>query len=366
MSEPNLSMSNDRVVFLTGFPGFIASRLLRRLAREGGRFLLLVQPALAERAKEELKNIAGDTGRSLSDFALLQGDITQSNLGLSPADLETARSQSTVVFHLAAIYDLAVAQDIAMRVNVEGTRNVNQFAASLPHLAHYHYISTCYVAGKRKGVIYEHELRHNAGFRNYYEETKYLAEIEVDELKSALPITIHRPAVVCGDSHTGETAKYDGIYYLIHYLLKWPLLLSAFNIGNSEVTLNLVPVDFVVEAISALARDPLSIGKTVQIADPNPLTTRQLFNTIARSIAGKEARVTLPASLVQTSLMLPLAPKITDLPHSAVPYFFLKQTYDTTEATSLLAPHGVSCPPFESYVETIADYAARHPVLNDH
>jgi thioester reductase-like protein len=359
-------MQTEETVFMTGFPGFIASRLLRRLAREGGRFLLLVQPAFVERAQEELENIAVNAGRSVSDFALLQGDITQPDLGLSPADLETARSQSTVLFHLAAIYDLAVARDVAMRVNVEGTRNVNQFAVSLPHLRHYHYVSTCYVAGKRQGVIYEHELQHDAGFRNYYEETKYLAETEVDNLKSDLPITIHRPAVVCGDSRTGETAKYDGIYYLIHYLLKWPSLLSIFNIGNIDVSLNLVPVDFVVEAMSELARDPLSVGKTVQLADPNPLTTRELFNTIAQSIAGKEARFTLPASIVQTSLMLPLAPKITDLPHSAVPYFFLKQTYDTAQATKLLAPHGISCPPFESYVKTIADYAARHPVLKNH
>ena len=356
-------MSTGETFFLTGFPGFIASRLVRRLAGEGGRFLLLVQSSFAERAQEEVKNIASQTGRSISDFALLPGDITQPGLGLSPEDLQTARSHSTVLLHLAAIYDLAVARDIAMRVNVEGTRNVNQFAGSLPHLRHYHYISTCYVAGKRKGVIYENELQHEAGFRNYYEETKYLAEMQVDELKSQLPITIHRPAVVCGDSRTGETVKYDGIYYLIHYLLKWPSLLSVFNIGNTDVTLNLVPVDFVVEAILALARDPLSIGKTVQLADPNPLTTRELFNTIARSIEGREARITLPASLVKTSLMLPLAPRITDLPHSAVPYFFLKQTYDTAQATKLLAPHGISCPPFESYVRNIAGYAALHPTL---
>jgi thioester reductase-like protein len=356
-------MLTKETIFLTGFPGFIASRLLRRLAGEGGRFLLLVQPSFVERAQEELKNIAADSGKPISDFAILPGDITQPNLGLNPADLETARSHSTVLFHLAAVYDLAVARDVAMRVNVEGTCNVNQFAGSLSDLRHYHYISTCYVAGKRKGVIYENELEHDAGFRNYYEETKYLAETEVDKLKSDLPITIHRPAVVCGDSQTGETVKYDGIYYLIHYLLKWPSLLSTFNIGNSDVSLNLVPVDFVVKAISALARDPLSIGKTVQLADPNPLTTRQLFNTIARSIADKEASITLPAPLVRTSLMLPLAPKITDLPHSAVPYFFLKQTYDTAQATKLLAPHGISCPPFESYVKIIAEYAALHPTL---
>jgi thioester reductase-like protein len=231
-------------------------------------------------------------------------------------------------------------------------------------LRHYHYVSTCYVAGKRTGRIFENELRHDAGFRNYYEETKYLAETEVEGLKSQLPITIHRPAVVCGDSHTGETAKYDGIYYLINYLLKWPSLLSNFNIGNDDVSLNLVPVDFVVEAMSALATDVKAIGTTLQLADPNPLTTRELFNLIARRLVGKEARITVPARLVESSLMLPPSPALSGLPHRGVPYFFLKQSYDTTQASQLLAPHGVTCPPFSSYVTTIVDYAMSHPTLN--
>jgi nucleoside-diphosphate-sugar epimerase len=358
-------MLTEDTIFLTGFPGFIAGRLVRRLAREGGRFLLLVQPNFVERAQQELAIVASEHGRSISDFALLPGDITAPNLGMSSADLEIARAESTLLFHLAAIYDLAVARETGLRINLEGTRNVNEFARLLPHLRNYHYVSTCYVAGKRTGRILETELQHGAGFRNHYEETKYLAELEVEALKSELPVTIHRPAVVCGDSHSGETAKYDGIYYLINYLLKWPAVLSAFNIGNNDVSLNLVPVDFVVEAIATLARDPLAVGKTIQLADPEPLTTRELFNTIARSMTGRESRVTLPASVIQTSLMLPLAPKITGLPHSGVPYFFLKQTYDTVQATALLEPHGIRCPPFASYAATIVDYAARHRILGN-
>ena len=357
-------MSAEQTIFLTGFPGFIATRLLRRLAIDSARFLLLVQPAFAERAQHELRLIAEQAGRSVSDFTLVTGDITMPNLGMSSADFERARSKSIILFHLAAIYDLAVTRELALRVNVEGTRNVNEFARSLSDLRHYHYVSTCYVAGKRTGRILEDELRHEAGFRNHYEETKYLAELEVEKLKLELPVTIHRPAVVCGDSRTGETAKYDGIYYLIRYLLKWPSVLSTFNIGNSEVALNLVPVDFVVEAMATLAQDPLSIGKTIHLADPAPLTTRELFNQIARSIVGRESRFTIPGSLVEFSLMLPLAPNITGLPHSGVPYFFLKQNYDTAQAGELLKPHGISCPPFRSYVGTIVDYAARHPVLN--
>jgi thioester reductase-like protein len=356
-------MSTDETIFLTGFPGFIACRLLRRLAKEGGRYLLLVQPAFAERAEAELKSVAEETGRSRSDFVILPGDITRGDLGMSQADLARARAETTTIFHLAAVYDLAVAREMALSVNVEGTRNVNQFARSVPGLRHYHYVSTCYVAGKRTGVIYENELEHTAGFRNYYEETKYLAEIEVDALKTELPITIHRPSVVCGDSETGETIKYDGIYYLIRYLLKRPSILSVVNIGNSVVSLNLVPVDFVVNAMAALARDPTAIGKTIQLADPAPLTTQELFNEIARKLAGRGALMTLPASLVESSLMLSISPKLSGLPHSAVPYFFLKQTYDTAQATQLLAPLDISCPPFSSYVGTIVDYAARHPEL---
>lgn len=353
----------DETVFLTGFPGFIASRLVRRLASEGAGFLLLVQPAFIERAQQELKQIADHSGKPLANFRILEGDIIKSDLGLSSRELEMARAESTVIFHLAAIYDLAVARDVAMSVNVDGTRNVNQFARSLPNLRHYHYVSTCYVAGKRRGRILERELRHEAGFRNYYEETKYLAEAEVDSLKSELPVTIYRPSVVCGDSQTGETAKYDGIYYLIHYLLKWPRVLSFFNIGNREVSLNLVPVDFVVGGMVALARDARAVGKTIQLADPNPLSTYELFNTIACQISGRGSRITVPASLVQSCLMLPPSPSISGLPHRAVPYFFLSQTYDTSLAVELLEPHSVRCPAFPNYAKAIVEFVTRHPVL---
>jgi thioester reductase-like protein len=356
-------MPLDETVFITGFPGFIAGRLLERLAREGGRFLLLVQSSLMDRARVHLERIAQQTGNPLSNFRILEGDIAQPNLGMSQADLAIASCKPTVIFHLAAIYDLAVTRDIAMQVNVAGTRNVNEFAQSLPNLGHYHYVSTCYVAGKRKGRILETELKHAAGFRNHYEESKYLAEVEVEALKSTLPITIHRPAVVCGDSKTGETAKYDGIYYLIHYLRKWPSVLKLFNIGNREVSLNLVPVDFVVDGMAALVRDPRAIGKTIQLADPNPLTTHELFNTIARRLKGSGSFITVPAPIVQFSLMLPPSPRITDLPHHGVPYFFLKQTYDTMQARAMLEPHKLRCPPFSSYADTIVDYAVSHPVL---
>src|SRR5687768_1070079 len=277
-------MSFSETILLTGFPGFIATRLVARLARHNTQFYLLVQPEFIERAAAAIERVAEQTHTPLENFALIEGDITHPNLGITEEDLQTIRDETTTVYHLAAAYDLAVDKETATRVNLEGTKNVNELCRSLPNLRRYNYVSTCYVAGKRLGRILETDLAHDAGFRNFYEETKYLAEMEVEKLKADLPVTIFRPSVVVGDSQTGETVKYDGIYYLIHYLRKAPALLRVFNVGNKDVRLNLVPVDFVVEGIAALARDPAAVGKTVALADPDPLTTSELFDTIAKTM----------------------------------------------------------------------------------
>lgn len=356
-------MFAEKTVFITGFPGFIAGRLVERLAREGARFTLLVQPALLKRAYEDVAQIVAETGAPAEYFSIVDGDITKPDLGLTQMDLERARAETQTVFHLAAAYDLAVAHEVGQLVNVQGTQNVNEFAKSITSLRRYHYVSTCYVAGRRSGLIREDELEHAAGFRNHYEGSKYLAELSVEALKSELPVTIHRPAVVVGDSRTGETAKYDGIYYLIHYLRRWPGGLTLLNIGNPRVSLNLVPIDYVIKAMSALAKDERAIGTTVQIADPAPLTTEQLFDEIAKTVGGRESWMTIPRRIVYPMLMAPGAPKITGLPHSAVPYFFLEQTYDTSRVSELLEPHGIKCPAFPDYVGALVKYVEEQPAL---
>lgn len=350
-------------IFLTGFPGFIAGRLVESLARTETQFFLLVQPQFVEKAMADIEEIAAATGTPLESFVIVEGDITKPDLGMTAEDLEIIRSETTDVFHLAAVYDLAVAKELAFSVNLDGTKNVNDFVRSVHKLNRYNYISTCYVAGKRLGEISETELEHEAGFRNYYEETKYLAEMEVEKLKKSLPVTIFRPSVVVGDSETGETVKYDGIYYLIRYLRKAPILLRVVNVGNSDVRLNLVPVDFVVAAIAALARDNKAKGKTIALADPSPMTTAELFDAIAKDMTGRRSEFRPSPKLVEWFLSLRVSPPLTGLPHHGVPYFFISQTYDTKVATKLLKPHKISCPPFTSYVSNLLDFVEENPEL---
>jgi thioester reductase-like protein len=356
-------MKFSETMFLTGFPGFIAERLVKRLAKPDTQFFLLVQPQFIEKATRDIDRISNETGTPLENFAIIEGDITSKNLGISSEDLETVRAETTDVFHLAAIYDLSVAKEPAFLVNVEGTKNVNEFAKTVKNLRRYNYISTCYVAGKRMGEIRENELEHDAGFRNFYEETKYLAEVEVENLKSELPITIFRPSVVVGDSQTGETAKYDGIYYVIFYLKKFPSLLRLVNVGNKDVRLNLVPVDFVVEGIAALSKDEAALGKTIALADPNPLTTEEICNEISEAMIGKKSVLTPPMKFVEWSLNLPFSPVFSGLPFSGVPYFFVPQTYDTSISKELLNKHNITCPNFRNYVRNLLKFVEENPKL---
>jgi thioester reductase-like protein len=357
------SMSFTETVFLTGFPGFIAHRLVERLANPETQFFLLVQKQFTEKAMRDIEQISQKTNVPLENIALIEGDITHENLGISEEDLKTVRLETTDVFHLAAVYDLAVEKDLGYRVNVEGTRNVNAFVKNVPNLRRYNYVSTCYVAGRRTGDILENELEHDAGFRNFYEETKYFAEMEVEKLKTELPVTIFRPSVVVGDSRTGETAKYDGIYYVIFYYKKFAPLLRLANVGNKTVKLNLVPVDFVVEGIAALSKDEEAIGKTIALADPHPLSTAEICDAIIEALTGKKSVVTPPPSLVEFSLNLPLSPLVTGLPHYGVPYFFLEQTYNTEVSEKLLEAHHIACPNFKDYAKNLVAFVEKNPKL---
>src|SRR2546425_8303654 len=127
-------MAFNETVFVTGFPGFLATRLVRRLSAEGARFILLSLPQFTGVAQLEAAKIAADTAADANNFLIIEGDITKPDLGLSMNDWERARRETTTIFHLAAVYNLAVDSAVAAHVNVEGTLNINNFAKSIENL----------------------------------------------------------------------------------------------------------------------------------------------------------------------------------------------------------------------------------------
>ncbi len=350
-------------VFFTGFPGFLGSSLLPRIAarRRAEEIVCIVQPKFMAVAKEALGRIAAAHDPRLSArVRLVAGDIATPGLGL-PAEM--ARDL-TEVWHLAAIYDLSVARNAAHRVNVEGTRNVLDFAAGSRALERVHYVSTCYVSGRHHGRFMEGDLEKGQAFNNFYEETKHLAEAEIRRrMAGGLPATIYRPAVVTGDSTTGATQKYDGPYYVIRWIVKQPRLAIMPTVGEIDRnSLNVVPRDWLIDAIDRLAGMERSRGVTYQLADPDPPSIREMLDGIAGAAGKKLVRVPLPLGLAKWSIdQVPGVFRLMQIPSTAIDYFVHPATYDTTNSARDLAGSGLALPRFRDYCANLVRYVEQHP-----
>jgi thioester reductase-like protein len=356
-------MSMRSTILFTGFPGFLGCALLPSLlASDRSRTAIcLVQRKYADLASRRVGELVAARPDLGSRIRLVEGDLTLPDLGLERTE-EIAR-QVSEIYHLAAIYDLEVSREVALAVNVEGTRRMLELARRCPSLRRFHHVSTCYVSGRHPGTFGETDLEVGQSFNNRYEETKYLAEIDVQlATKAGLPSTIYRPAIVVGDSATGETIKYDGLYYMIRFLLRQPRIAVMPMIGDpTKAWVTLVPRDFVVRAITHLAEIDASAGQVYQLADPDPPTVEELGDILARATGRRLIRVRLHAGLARRALERPLIRWITGLPAALVDYFVHPTLYATDRTRADLEGSGIVLPSFRSYAESLVSFVADNP-----
>ena len=351
-------------IFFTGFPGFLCSSLVPRvLARSpAARAVCLVQPRYSALALERVADIERDHPELRGRIDLRSGDITQPDLGIATSS--ALRREIAEIYHLAAVYDLNVTRETGMRVNVEGTEHVLDFAETCPSLRGLHYISTCYVSGRHQGVFREADLECGQSFNNAYEETKYLAEVAARaRMGRGLPVAIYRPAIVVGDSTTGATQKYDGPYYAIQWLLRQPRVAVMPVVGDpKQFQFNVVPRDFVVSAIDYISARADCIGRTYQLADPHPPTVDRVLATLAEATRRLMIRFPLRIGVAKWSIdRTPGVYRMLRIPSSAVDYFVHPTRYDTTNAAAALAGSGIRCPAFESYARRLVAFVEAHP-----
>jgi thioester reductase-like protein len=349
-------------LLFTGFPGFLGSSLLPRLlARTDDTATCLVQPAYAALAEQRVAELATAEASLAGRIRLVTGDITRPMLGL--ADPDTITDAVTEVWHLAAAYDLAVPRDVGMRVNVEGTRYVLDLASRCPHLQRLHYFSTCYVSGRYTGPFSEDDLEIGAPFNNHYEETKHLAEAQVQaRMAEGLPATIYRPSIVIGDSRTGQTQKFDGLYFVLRLLLHQPPLAVLPVFGDpTAYRVNIVPSDYVIDATVYLSGLDRSVGRTYHLADPHPMTVAEWYDALAEATGRRVVPVPLPEHLTRTAIdRIPGATTLLGMPAELVDYFVHPTHYLTSRTQDELAGSGISCPRFPDYAPAIVDYMRHH------
>jgi thioester reductase-like protein len=343
---------------VTGFPGFIGRRLAARLVADDRKAQVVA--LVEERMLDPSRAAAGEI--DAERIEVLAGDIGERRLGLADADYERLRSRVRRVYHLAAIYDLAVPLTVAQRVNVDGTGNVLELCADAKSLERLAYVSTAYVAGMRSGIVYEHELVMGQEFKNHYESTKFQAEAWVREYMDRVPTTVLRPAIVVGDSQTGETQKFDGPYFILRTIAEaerngQPVV----QFGRADAPFNVVPVDFVVEAIAATATDPAAEGETLHLVDPEPLTANELTGALSREYAGREPRGRIPPSLVKGMLRFSaVRERFGGAPPESIVYLNHPVRFDTRRAVDLLEPHGLRPPNFTDYVGAMVAFFREH------
>jgi thioester reductase-like protein len=352
-------------VFLTGFPGFLGSGLIERLLDryDDTTVTCLVQSKFREEAESRAADLADDPDRI--DF--VEGDLTADRLGLAEEAYADLQAQTVEVFHLAAIYDLAVEREPARQVNVAGTRRMLEFAAGVDGLERFHYVSTVVVAGTYDGRFTEDMLREGQQFCNYYESTKHAAEVLVQERMDELPVTIYRPGVAVGDSDTGATQKYDGMYEFVELLAdQGSTAVVPTVFGSSGAEFNVVPRDYIVDAIGYLSGIDESEGKVYHLADPDPPTTAELITTLGAAM-GKTRTFVLPIvpKGITEGILSSLAYISDDAAEfvraGGLTYFDWPPSFDCSNAVEDLEGSGIECPDFGDYAENLVEFYEANP-----
>jgi NAD(P)-dependent dehydrogenase (short-subunit alcohol dehydrogenase family) len=358
--------------FVTGATGFIGKRLVKSLlARKGTVVHYLIRAESVDRAQELLEYWGVDKSRAIA----VPGDLTRPGLGIAKSQQQRLQARIKHFFHLAAVYDLKADPETQERVNVEGTRNTVAFAAEIGAEC-LHHVSSIAAAGLYEGVFREDMFEEAEELDHPYFKTKHDSERIVRE-ECAIPWRIYRPGIVVGDSRTGEMDKIDGPYYFFKLIQRMRQILPPWmpTIGIEGGRINIVPVDFVVDALAHIAHLRGKDGKCFHLVDPTPYRVGDVLNVFARAAHSPPMAMRVNAALLGfiprgvKKGMLSLTPvrrirnavmKDLGLPDDILTFVNYPTRFDCREAEAALKGSGIQVPRLEDYAWRLWDYWERH------
>lgn len=348
------------VVLLTGGTGFVGTEVALRLLERADLEIVSLVPAstdaealhISERAwwhRPALR--AGLGGR----IRAVVGDVSQPGLGLDRRTHATLRDRVTHIVHAAADLRFDASVNELRRVNVDGVAHVVDFACSARRLQRLLHVSTAYVAGRRRGSVSEDDLTDAFGFSSPYEQTKFEGERLVRAAPAGLPVTIVRPAMIVGDSRTGEVKTFNTFYAPLRLLLAGRLRIVPARRG---LRVNIVPVDYVADAIVRLMFDPAAEASTFHLTTPTELLpTAGDVVGFARRWAEDHLGVRLPLPV-----FLPIGAWAEGRTGRVLaPYFRERRRFRRDHADEVLGP---TVPDPHNYLPTLLEHAAAHGFLH--
>jgi len=359
--------------FVTGATGFIGKRLVRKLLeRKGAIVHFLVREKSAKRAEQLLEDWGVDKGRAIP----VHGDLTLAGLGIVKTERSKLEHKPIAhFFHLAAVYDLKADEESQRIANVDGTRNVVAFANDIG-AGCFHHVSSIAAAGLYEGVFREDMFEEAENVDHPYFSTKHESE-KIVRAECRVQWRVYRPGIVVGDSRSGEMEKIDGPYYFFKLIQRTRQLLPPWmpTIGLEGGRINLVPVDFVVDALDHIAHKKGLDGKCFHLVDPEPKRVGEVLNLFAKAGHAPAMSLYVNAALlgfIPSSIkkgLLALTPfrrlraavlKDLGLPEDILTFVNYPTRFDCRDAQAALEGTGIAVPPLESYAWRLWDYWERH------
>lgn len=362
----------ERATVLTGVTGFLGRELLESLlALPGERVVAPIRPSegvsAAARMAELLDGMIPDPAQreeAARRVHPIETDLSEDDPHFAEALRRAIDGRPARVIHGAAsvAFDLPLAE--ARRINLDGTRRMLEAAGALADaglLTRFAYVSTAFVAGLREGTVYEHELDVGQEFTNTYERTKREAEQVVREWQGRLPLTVFRPSIVAGRAATGETSHFRVLY--------WPLKVLARGLvvcipAERDAVLDIVPVDFVVDALLHILEREDSLGGCYHLTAGTGVTIDEVVRLTAEIF---ELRRLPPYvsprrlyPLLRPLLALVLVGRLRSVRRMSevyVPYLYKRLVFDNRETRAALQGSAIRMPDMKAYLKTILDYA---------
>jgi thioester reductase-like protein len=364
LSQPFTPPVPEGALLLTGATGFVGMEVLARFLERSDRHIVALVRAeddeqAAARLRGTIESSCGHADAFEDRVTAVASDLTAPRLGLGERWAPLAERIGAIVHGAASVaFDLSLEE--SRLINVEGTRRMLELARASPRLERFTYVSTAYVAGDRRGTVYEDDPG-GGPFRNAYEESKHEAERLVAACSDALDVTVVRPSIIVGDHRTGWTAAFNVLY----------APLRAFEAGIIPVVparrrspVDVVPVDYVADAVHALAEAPEAAGQTFHVvAGERASSVGEIVRMAGERFTAPQPRIVPPA--VYHAVIAKIVEK--RAPSSArrllasnevyFPYFAMRVRFDDARARAILRPRGIEPAPLGTYFDRLMDYA---------
>jgi NAD(P)-dependent dehydrogenase (short-subunit alcohol dehydrogenase family) len=358
--------------FVTGATGFIGKRLVKKLLERKGSVVHFLIRKESEGKVAELRQF---WGVAATRVVPVFGDLTAKKLGVAPDAIKALKGQIDHFYHLAAVYDLGADEASQIAVNIEGTRNTVDLAKAID-AGHFHHVSSIAAAGLYEGVFREDMFDEAENYEHPYFMTKHESE-KIVRKECKVPWSVYRPAMVVGDSTTGEMDKVDGPYYFFKLIQRMRQLLPPWmpSVGLEGGRINIVPVDFVVDALAVISHQKEIAQKCYHLVDPVGYRVGDVLDIFSRAAHAPRMNLFVNAALLGfiprsvTKGLMALAPvrrvrnavmKDLGLPEDMLTFVNYPTRFDCRDTLAALKGSGVACPNLKDYAWRLWDYWERH------